>query len=171
MNLGIPRAALAATALLAALSLVPSTASAGKGTKPVVREFTGTVAAVKAGGKSFRLKRAGRPALQVRLVGKTRVAKGARPRKGRKLVVKARRGKRNWVARSVKLVPVVVDDETDDEALDTADDPADDLGDEAGDDLGDDFGDDVGDDLGDDGDLDLEDTFGDALGDSGDELS
>lgn len=103
MNFRTPAAALAVVALLA----LPAPATAGKGAKTSVREFTGTVVSVGAKGKSFRLRRSGRAAVVVRLSRKTRVAKGAKPRKGRKLVVKARRSKRGWKARSLKLVPAV----------------------------------------------------------------
>lgn len=157
MTFRMPAAALAATALLVALSIAPSPASAAKGSKSVVREFTGTVASVKSGGKSFRLRRSGRAAIHVRVVRKTKVAKGAKPRKGRKLVIKARRSKGGWVARSVKLVPPVADEET-----------------ESGDDaLGGDDEEIAGDEeveYGDEGDgVDLDDTVGDLFGDSGDE--
>ena len=156
MTLRMPAAALAATALLAALSIAPSPASAAKGPKSAVREFTGTVASVKSGGKSFRLRRSGRAAIQVRVVRKTKVAKGAKPRKGRKLVIKARRSKGGWVARSVKLVPPVADEEETE------------LGDDA---LGGDDEEIAGDEeSGDEGDgVDLDDTVGDLFGDSGDE--
>ena len=107
------RTAAAALATIA-LVVVPSDALAGKspnkgpdkGKKSHVREFTGTVSWAK--GKSFQLSRSGRPTLTFRLSRKTKVAKGAKPRTGRQLVVKARRGKRGWVARSIKLVPVPV---------------------------------------------------------------
>ena len=117
MTLRTTAAAVVAIALLA----LPATATAGKGSKPAVREFTGTVSAVK--GKSFTLRRSGRAAVVVKLARKSRVAKGAKPLKGRKLVVKARRVKKAWVARSVKLVPVATqeDDEfatEDDDLLD-----------------------------------------------------
>jgi len=106
-------AALATVALIA----VPSEAVAGKGHKSPVREFTGTVSWAK--GKSFQLQREGRPTLTFRLSRKTRVAKGAKPRKGRQLVVKARRGKRGWVARKIKIVPVpVAEEDEDNESLD-----------------------------------------------------
>ncbi len=110
MTLRTTAAALAAIALVA----MP-TAAAAKGPKPVVREFTGTVSAVK--GKTFTLRRSGRTPVVVKLARKTKVAKGARPRKGRKLVVRATRVKKAWVARGVKLVPVAVreDDELDDD--------------------------------------------------------
>ncbi len=145
MNLRTPAAALAVVALLA----LPAPATAGKGTKTSVREFTGTVVSVGAKGKSFRLRRSGRAAVVVRLSRKTKVAKGAKPRKGRKLVVKARRSKRGWRARSLKLVPEV--SEKDDEFGD--DEPFEDepLADE-----GEDEEADPG--------LDLEDALGDTFG-------
>ncbi|HYI36162.1 MAG TPA: hypothetical protein VEX39_06140 [Thermoleophilaceae bacterium] len=116
----MPVAAVAAASLLAVVSLVPS-ASAAKRAKPSVREFTGTVVSVGPRGKTFRLRRSGRPSVLVRVSRKTKLAKGAKPRKGRALVVKARREKKKgWLARSVRLVPVVVDE---DEDL-TADEPA-----------------------------------------------
>ena len=146
MNLRTPAAALAVVALLA----LPAPATAGKGSKTSVREFTGTVVSVGAKGKSFRLRRSGRAAVWVRLSRKTRVAKGAKPRKGRKLVVKARRAKRVWKARSLRLVPVVGDQEDelgeDDEAFE--DEP---------------FADDEDAEEADPG-LDLEDTLGDIFG-------
>ena len=75
-----------------------------------MREFTGTVASVSGKKKTFRLRRSGRAAIVVQLSRKTKVAKGARPLKGRKLVITARRAAkgRSWLARSVKLVPVAV---------------------------------------------------------------
>lgn len=161
MTFRIPAAALAATAVLAALSAVPSPASAAKGSKSAVREFKGTVAAVKPGGKSFRLRRSGQAAIQVRVVRKTKVAKGAKPRKGRKLVVKARRDKRGWVARSVKLVPVVADDQTEsgDEQISGDEEIA-----------GDEFGDEEEGETGDEGDgIDVDETLGDVFGDSPEE--
>jgi hypothetical protein len=154
MNLRTSAAALAAIALLA----VPGPAAAAKKSKPAVREFTGTVASVAGRGRSFRLRRGGRAPVVVKISRRTRVAKGAKPRKGRKLVVRARRTGKGWLARSVKLVSVPADDNAqgDDESL--------------GDDV--EFG---GDDQadGEDADpgLDLEDTLDDVLGDdsSGDE--
>lgn len=151
----MPAAALAAASLLAVLSLAPP-ASAAKRSKPSVREFTGTVVSVRAKQKTFRLRRSGRPSVVVRLSRKTKVAKGARPRKGRVLVVKARRvKKKGWVARSVKLVPVVADDDQtapgdpvddepvagdEDEDLDDLEEIVGDLDDDVGDLLGDDDG-------------------------------
>jgi len=118
MTLRTTAVALAAVALLA----LPAGATAGKGSKAAVREFTGTVSAVK--GKSFTLRRSGRAAVVVKLARRTKVAKGAGPRKGRKLVVKARRAKKAWVARSVKLVPVAGRQE-DDEFASEEEDPLD----------------------------------------------
>ena len=111
-----------------------------------MREFTGTVASVTAKGKSFRLRRTGRAALVVKLSRKTKVAKGAKPRKGRKLVVKARLSKKGWLARSVRLVPVASGE---DEDL-SLDDP---LGEEPEGDAGEEL------------ELDLEDPLDDLLGD------
>jgi hypothetical protein len=145
MTFRLTVAAATATALLAALSLLPATASA-RGHKTQVREFTGTVTKVARGGRSFRLRRAGRAAVRVRVARATKFAKGAGPRAGRKLMVKARHERHGWLARSVKLVPVVVDDEPvgdplgddeftddplgdegDDGILDDLDEPVDDL--------------------------------------------
>lgn len=144
-------AAVAATALIALLAGVPSPAGAATSSKSAVREFQGTVASVAARDKSFRLRRTGRAAVVVRVSRRTRVAKGAKPRKGRKLVVKARRSKKGWVARSVKLAPAPAaqepddelsgEDSLDDEPLDeeeTADEPELDVDDILGDVFGDD---------------------------------
>lgn len=106
MTLRTAAAALAAIALFA----LPTSVSA-KSSKPAVREFTGTVSSASA--KSFKLRRPGRAAVVVRVSRKTRVARGAKPRKGRKLVVKARRHGRAWLARSVRLVPVPAGEEVD----------------------------------------------------------
>ena len=149
MTLRTPAAALAALALLA----LPAPASAATSPKSAVREFTGTVASVAGKGKSFRLRRTGRAAVVVKVSRKTRVAKGAKPRRGRKLVVRARRSGRAWLARSVKLVPVPVAQEDDPEEDIVGDEP--DLADEE-------FGDDDSDPV-----LDLEDTLGDVFGDDG----
>ncbi|HEX5911184.1 MAG TPA: hypothetical protein VFY44_11880 [Thermoleophilaceae bacterium] len=146
MNARIPAVALAALALLA----LPMPASAAKHPRSAVREFTGTVASVSGKKKTFRLRRTGRAAIVVQLSRKTKVAKGAKPLKGRKLVVKARRaGKgRSWLARSVKLVPVAAEDEpAEDDVLD--EEPV--TEDEEGEDT--------------DPVLDLEDTLGDLFGD------
>ena len=146
MTLRTPAVALAALALLA----LPMPASAAKHPKSAVREFTGTVASVSGKKKTFRLRRSGRAAIVVQLSRKTKVARGAKPLKGRKLVISARRaGKgRSWLARSVKLVPGPADDElADDDILD--EEPV--TGDEEGEDT--------------DPVLDLEDTLGDVFGD------
>ena len=108
MSLRTSAAALAAIALLAA----PGPAAAAGKSKPAVREFTGTVASVAGKGRSFRLRRGGRAAVVVRVSRRTRVARGAAPRKGRKLVVRARRTRRGWLARSVRLAPVPAQDDT-----------------------------------------------------------
>jgi len=143
-------AAVAASALIALVAAVPSPAAAAGSSKSVVREFKGTVASVAARGKSFRLRRTGGPAVVVRVSKRTKVGKGAKPRSGRKLVVKARRSKKGWVARSVKLAPAPaarqpagedsLDDEPFEDEEDTADLPELDVDDILGDVFGDDDG-------------------------------
>ena len=139
MTLRTSAVALAALVLLA----LPMPASAAKHPKSAVREFTGTVASVSGKTKTFRLRRSGRAAIVVQLSRRTKVARGAKPLKGRKLVITARRATkgRSWLARSVKLVPVPADDILDEEPV---------TGDEEGEDT--------------DPVLDLEDALGDVFG-------
>lgn len=145
-------AALAATALLTILAVVPSPASADRGAKRAVVQLKGTVVSVKAGGRSFRLSHAGGGSVTVRVARRTRVAKNARPRAGRKLVIRAMRTRRGWIARSIRAVgPARGQKQT---GAGKGKPKADD--------------DDGADDEADDG-TDLEDEFGDMVDDSSDE--
>lgn len=95
-------------ALLAALVLALSIAP-GAQAKPgpaKLRSFHGVVSAVGRDHHSFRIRRAGKGRVRIRVGRATKLARGVRIKKGQVLRVRARRTRHGWVAtRIVRVAP------------------------------------------------------------------
>lgn len=91
--------ALCAVLALALLSMAPGALAKPHAAK--VRSFHGTVGAVARDHHSFRLRRAGKVGVRIRVARSTKLAKGVRLKKGLSLNVRARRIRGGWVATKI----------------------------------------------------------------------
>ncbi|MBA3508608.1 MAG: hypothetical protein H0T19_00775 [Thermoleophilaceae bacterium] len=91
-------------ALVLALSIAPG--ALAKPGPAKVRSFHGVVSAVARDHHSFRIRRAGKGSVRIRVGRATKLARGVRIKKGQVLRVRARRTRHGWVAtRIVRVAP------------------------------------------------------------------
>lgn len=94
--------ALSAALVLALMAMAPSALAKPAAAK--VRSFHGTVSAVSRDHHVFRVRRAGKASVRIRVARSTKRAKGLRLKKGQSLRVRARHTRRGWVATRLVVV-------------------------------------------------------------------
>jgi hypothetical protein len=94
---------------LALMSMAPSVLAKPGAAK--VRSFHGTVSSVARDHRSFRIRRAGKASVRIRLVRSTKKAKGVRVKRGQALAVRARRTPKGLVATRIASLRTRGDDD------------------------------------------------------------